>query len=71
MVDEKKKECGPCCHNGHGEKKSPVRVLEGGSYFCWLYSCSKKVAWQDEEWVWQFDPCEHVKRTRYSDIQFV
>lgn len=60
--DQKERKCGPCCHNGHGVKKVPVRVPGGRSYICWLEDCKKTVARRDEIDVWHFDPCDHVKR---------
>lgn len=70
-MSEKTRECGPCCHNGHGEKKSPVREGEDlkAVYRCWLESCGKKVAWY-EGGLWHFDPCEHIKLRSSGDIVF-
>lgn len=67
-MDEK--QCEPCCHNGHGKKKAPVRVPGGRSYRCWLESCNEIVAQRDEDDVWQFDPCKHIKLNRHGGIQF-
>lgn len=68
MTDEKTRKCGPCCHNGHGVKKSPISRDGGLIYHCWLESCGKKVAWYDNRWI--FDPCDHIKRRSNGDIVF-
>ena len=68
MSEDKQRQCGPCCHNGHGEKKSPIKAPGELIYYCWLASCGKKVAWFDSRW--RFDPCEHIKRRSNGDIQF-
>lgn len=71
MVDiEKDRECKPCCHNGHGVKKIPVKAPGGKSWICWLESCKKTVARLDENYIWQFDPCDHVKREAGGAIVF-
>lgn len=68
-----KRECPPCCHNGHGVKKKPVKGVEEGRtiYLCWLESCKKKVSWFDDVGlVWRYDSCEHIKRDKHGDMVF-
>ena len=70
MADTEKQKCEPCCHNGHGVKKSPVKARVDGQtiYRCWLESCGKTVAWYDDGW--QFDPCAHILRESNGEIVF-
>ena len=68
--DQKKRSCGPCCHNGHGVKKIPIKDPGGKSFRCWLKSCNKTVAWRGENTGWHFEPCDHVKRNASGGILF-
>lgn len=70
MSKDKQRNCGPCCHNGHGIKRRPIVSFGGGSYLCWLESCKKNVAWMDSEGRWHYDPCDHVERDIHGNMLF-